>query len=219
LGNANSQSVLNILITAAFPALRSGLAALVESDPALRVIAQCASPFEWGPHIARTDVLILAPLQALSNDWLQSIAQTAPAKPVLLLAQQPLSSLPGFASRVWGLLPFTTSSDEINLALRALSKGLWIAAPDLLPRALLESAETAPTPAGGDFSLIENLTRRELEVLQCLALGFANKEIARRLDISIETVKYHTASIYSKLGVNNRTEAVRSGVRQGLINL
>ena len=67
--------------------------------------------------------------------------------------------------------------------------------------------------------LIEPLTKRESDVLQCLAFGYTNKETARQLHISIQTVKFHISSIYTKLSVTNRTEAVRVGVRQGLVNL
>jgi DNA-binding NarL/FixJ family response regulator len=216
LESDNSKSVLNIVVTAAFPALRAGLSALVESDPALRVIAQCASPLEWGSHIADIDVIILAPLSLPSNEWIQTVQKAAPEKPILLFSQ-PLLTLPNFGSRAWGVLSFTASSDEIHLAIRALNKGLWIAEPALLPHAFGQPGAAQFSPSTNP--LLENLTRRELEVLQCLAQGFANKEIARQLEISIETVKYHISSIFSKLGVNNRTEAVRSGVHQGLVNL
>jgi DNA-binding NarL/FixJ family response regulator len=65
----------------------------------------------------------------------------------------------------------------------------------------------------------EPLTRRELEVLELLALGLPNKAIAARLDISDQTVKSHVASICGKLGAANRTDAVRIAVRRGLITL
>ena len=65
----------------------------------------------------------------------------------------------------------------------------------------------------------EPLTRRELEVLELLALGLPNKAIAARLDISDQTVKSHVASICGKLGAANRTDAVRIAVRHGLITL
>jgi DNA-binding NarL/FixJ family response regulator len=67
--------------------------------------------------------------------------------------------------------------------------------------------------------LIEPLTERELEVLQQLAQGLANKQIALSLGISEHTVKFHISGIYSKLGATNRTEAVRLGVRRGLVVL
>jgi len=63
------------------------------------------------------------------------------------------------------------------------------------------------------------LTPRETEVLQLLAQGLANKQIALALGISEHTIKFHVSSIYAKLGVGNRTEAVRVGARQGLILL
>lgn len=198
--------------------MRAGLAALVESDPAFRVLALCASPLEWGQHTARVDVLLVAPLAALSDEWLQPIQRSLPQTPLLLLSQA-LTVLPVFGTRVWGLLPFTASSDEIHLAVRALSKGLWVAQPGLLPPNTLNRILPGPSAALPPGPLLESLTRRELEVLQCLALGFANKEIARQLEISTETVKFHIAAIYSKLGVNNRTEAVRAGLQHGLVNL
>jgi DNA-binding NarL/FixJ family response regulator len=66
---------------------------------------------------------------------------------------------------------------------------------------------------------VEALTEREAQVLQKLAQGMANKQIAAALGISEHTVKFHVSAIYSKLGATNRTEAVRIGVRQGMIIL
>jgi len=61
------------------------------------------------------------------------------------------------------------------------------------------------------------LTRRELDVLEALANGLSNSEIASRLFLAEQTVKYHLSNIYKKLGAKNRTEAVRMAVRQGLV--
>ena len=63
------------------------------------------------------------------------------------------------------------------------------------------------------------LTRRELGVLQLVAHGLGNKEIASELGISTHTVKYHLASLLAKLGVHTRTEAVTIGLRKGLVPL
>jgi DNA-binding NarL/FixJ family response regulator len=80
-------------------------------------------------------------------------------------------------------------------------------------------AEHGHHDAPDDDWIEQPLTRREMEVLQLLAEGLPNKSIAERLDISDQTVKFHVASISSKLGASNRTDAVRLGLRRGLITL
>ena len=64
-----------------------------------------------------------------------------------------------------------------------------------------------------------SLTFRELDVIKLIARGCLNKEIADRLDVTEGTVKSHTSALFSKLGVSNRTEAVREAVRRGLVRL
>ena len=75
--------------------------------------------------------------------------------------------------------------------------------------------EAADAPAVGDVSV----TPREAEVLQLLADGLANKEIGARLQISAHTAKFHVESLLKKLDAANRAEAVREGIRRGLIGL
>src|SRR5262252_9203723 len=74
-------------------------------------------------------------------------------------------------------------------------------------------------PSPDDDGFDEPLTAREVQVLELLAEGLANKAIATRLGISDQTVKFHVASISGKLGASNRTDAVRLAVRRGLITL
>jgi DNA-binding NarL/FixJ family response regulator len=76
-----------------------------------------------------------------------------------------------------------------------------------------------PSRAHDDGPRLESLTPREIEVLEGVAQGLPNKAIADRLGISDQTVKFHVASISGKLGAANRTDAVRRGVRRGLITL
>ena len=89
--------------------------------------------------------------------------------------------------------------------------------------AYLLAASPSATPAAladGDVEesvFIEALTPREVEVLEVLAEGLPNKAIARRLSISDQTVKFHIAAICSKLGVHNRTGAVRVAIQRGII--
>lgn len=77
----------------------------------------------------------------------------------------------------------------------------------------------APIVTDDESELVEALTARELDVLELLAEGLPNKVIGERLGISDQTVKFHVASITGKLGAANRTDAVRLGVRRGLIAL
>jgi LuxR family maltose regulon positive regulatory protein len=79
--------------------------------------------------------------------------------------------------------------------------------PAYADRVLAAFSGDLPAAAGGDKALPEPLTPREIEVLELLAAGLTNREIADRLVISAETVKKHTGNIYGKLGVSNRTEA------------
>ena len=88
---------------------------------------------------------------------------------------------------------------------------------------LAGAAILLPAPAASadddDVPLPELLTPREIEVLELVAEGLANKAIAERLGISDQTVKFHMASISGKLGAANRTDAVRRAVRRGLVTL
>ena len=77
----------------------------------------------------------------------------------------------------------------------------------------------APEGRTEEEAMPEPLTPREIQVLELLAEGLANKAIAERLAISDQTVKFHVASISGKLGAANRTDAVRRAVRRGLITL
>ena len=100
--------------------------------------------------------------------------------------------------------------------MHAVHEGLLVGAPALLvpwlPRLLVdETPDAEPLP--------ERLTERELQVLQLLAQGLANKQIALALSISDHTVKFHVAFDLRQAGAANRTEAVRMGVQRGLVSL
>jgi DNA-binding NarL/FixJ family response regulator len=70
-----------------------------------------------------------------------------------------------------------------------------------------------------DQEQVEGLTPRETDVLQLVATGLSNRAVAERLHVSDETVKFHLASIFGKLGASNRTDAVQRALRRGLIPL
>jgi DNA-binding NarL/FixJ family response regulator len=94
----------------------------------------------------------------------------------------------------------------------AAAQGLVVLDPSLSNPALLARDPSSP-------SLVEELTPRELQVLELLAEGLPNKVIARRLGISDHTVKFHVNAVLGKLGAQSRTEAVVRATRLGLILL
>jgi two-component system, NarL family, response regulator YdfI len=104
------------------------------------------------------------------------------------------------------------SFDELSSALLAAVEGLTVLGPDIAKTL----AERLPHSHARQRS-VEELTDRELKVLELLAEGISNREIAARLGISEHTVKFHISSILSKLRASSRTEAVTYGIRQGLI--
>ena len=82
-----------------------------------------------------------------------------------------------------------------------------------------ESLVALPDTAADAEALVEPLSARELEVLRRMAEGLANKQIARELEISEHTVKFHVNAVLGKLGAQSRTEAVVRATRAGLILL
>lgn len=125
-----------------------------------------------------------------------------------------LSDAPGERSflrrqvRAW--LPANASPEELTAAIVAAVQRLVTLTEEQTRRWLHVESED-------DEGVPEALTARELEVLRMLADGLGNKEVAERLGISGNTVKFHVAQILAKLGVGSRAEAVATGMRRGLV--
>lgn len=126
---------------------------------------------------------------------------------IILGAEHPSMPRLWARSTPWGVLPLEVSSEELCAAVRAVAAGLVVGA-----RPLLTTPDTLEVVHGP-------LTEREVEILGLLSRGLANKQIAVQLGISEHTVKFHVSSIYTRLNVANRTEAVREGLRNGWITL
>ncbi|MEA2175586.1 MAG: hypothetical protein QOD00_3178 [Blastocatellia bacterium] len=130
------------------------------------------------------------------------------------------------AGVVRAVIPRAASSDELIAAVQAVSAGL-VALDTETFNALLSTVDdmvdgppgTRPVeePLTSGEPEIDALTPREREVLEMLAEGLSNKEIAWRMKISEHTVKFHVASIFDKLDASTRTEAVMQGIRKGLV--
>ena len=108
------------------------------------------------------------------------------------------------------------SSDELDALRRRLAADPNL---EIVDRAELAEAVITLPPARRTEPVIESLTTREQDVLALVADGLSNREVAHQLAISEHTVKFHLASIFGKLGVSTRTEAVQKGVRLGVIQI
>jgi DNA-binding NarL/FixJ family response regulator len=199
--------VIRVLLNVPSPALRAGLRALLSSDKTVSIINDSLDVEN------EADVVITSASPALFS-----------TPPATLHANNGLGDSPSAATLfltddqvnvremrrlfgTWGVLPSDASAEELTAAVHALSQGLIVGTSTLL----FES-ESEPLSHGP-------LTDRESEVLGLLSKGLANKQIAVTLGISEHTVKFHVSSIYTKLNVTNRTEAVREGLRGGWIAL
>lgn len=119
-----------------------------------------------------------------------------------------------------GYLLKTAETEELVKAIHAACAGQSALDPAVARKLVTQftsgkSLTDVLTPqASGDY---DGLTERELEILSCVGRGLTNKEIGQRLFISDRTVQAHLSNIFSKLGVNTRTEAVMRAVRKGWI--
>ena len=116
---------------------------------------------------------------------------------------------------VRGILPRWSADYEIRAAIAAAADGLIVLHPDFAERGLAVS----PPPLREADPAGEALSPREHEILQLLAAGLGNKQVAAQLKISEHTVKFHVNSIFNKLNASTRAEAVAIGARRGLILL
>ena len=208
--------MIRVVILAQTLAVRAGLRALLTTDERLEVAAEAATLAELGMLPPETDILVALAEAAPRLDLEDITKEIEPAPAVLLLTDEPFEArfLAGLPLRAWGLLPLDSSEEELLAAIHALHQGLVISTPAVMQPLIRQAKAANP-----EEYLVEELTVREMEVLELLADGLANKQIALELEISEHTVKFHVSSIYTKLGAANRTEAVRIGARLGLIVL
>ncbi|MGB7873485.1 MAG: response regulator transcription factor [Anaerolineales bacterium] len=197
--------MIRVAILAPALALRVGLREVFRGLEDVEVVADASSLDE----LPEADVLVLT-----SPDYLSDLDEDSPA--VLLLTDDQSAAAQLMGLPVWGVLSLDASPEELSAAVRALGEGLWTGSPALL-QTLLERQPMFAIEDGDP--IVDPLTPREREVLQLAAEGLANKQIALSLEISEHTVKFHLSSLYTKLGVTSRTEAIRSGARRGWVVL
>ena len=197
---------LRVLVVSTSPLLRAGLGSIAQ-------VAAVASTMEEAGTLAtdiRPDLMIVECDERTVQDV---IAVAGDSPPMLLLAAESNPAWVSDALRagVRGVIPRDAPEAEIVAAIEAAAAGLIVLDPRWLNGALASHVSLN--------TRTEALSPREIEVLRLMAEGASNKTIAWRLNISEHTVKFHINSIFSKMGVSSRTEAVMGGLRAGLVPL
>jgi len=204
-----------LLVVAADPLSRAGLATLLGEQPGLQVVGQVneGETLAADVDLYRPDVIVWdlgwEPEENLT--WLEELAGEGEA-PILALIPDEEPAVAAWSAGARGLLFRDAAVERLLAAIKAVAQGLAAIEPDLL-------ADIGPIESLEDSASVEELTPREIEVLQLLAEGLANKAIAQQLKISEHTVKFHVNAIMSKLGAQSRTAAVVRATRLGLIML
>lgn len=211
--------MIQLAIFSPIPALRAGLRALLSDEAGLSILGVAARQEDLADRLDQATVIV-----ATTGGLDLNGEGLAAGQALLWVTDTPdaelVAALEGLELRAWGILPPDATAEMLQAAVRALAEGLIVAPPEALSAALqTKPGQTAPGLQAGDAQALDPLTGRENDVLQLLATGLTNKQIALALNISEHTVKFHVSSIYSKLGVSNRTEAVRKGARAGWLPL
>lgn len=208
-------SAKRVLVVARSPVVRAGLESLLARTGDYTILGSATLPnlvSDAAP--AEPDVIVLA----FDGDGEAALARElaghgAPLPPLVVIGEEPVAEWGPRALRLGarGVLSQASGAAELAAAIEAVAAGLIALPPELIGSV----AARAPRLA----EAAQALTAREVEVLGLLAAGLGNKTIAGRLGISEHTVKTHVTSLFAKLGVSTRAEAVAVAVRQGLLML
>lgn len=208
--------MIRVIVFATSPVVRAGLSAVITTNQKMTVVGS-ESKLDLLPKSVeqlQPDVLLLDNPQQSAWETLQLIQQQQDSLANIILVEnlESINLEMVLHSGVRGILPSTSTESEIIAAIEATSFGLVVLHPDILELLSLPKKEKLDNP-------VQTLTPREIEILVMVASGLGNKTIAKHLQISEHTVKFHISSIFQKLSVSTRTEAVTVGVRLGLILL
>lgn len=176
------------------------------------------------PSRVRTDqpdAIVIVTEEFTDSAWRErsSLREVFSTTPTLLLVGKVDASLKLRAARfhIRSILPLDLTTDQLLAAIWATVAGLTVTLDASSSEEDEYSGWHATDERFVEETLAEHLTAREIDVLRLMALGYGNKEIALRLNISEHTVKFHVSSVLAKLGASSRTEAVTIGIMRGLV--
>ena len=200
---------ISVLIVTQSAEIRARLRADLAAAPHLELREESAG------SAAAPDVVILDPEPFADSSSPGPPYAPATARTLILtdrLSEEWAGEL--LSSRAAGAIARSARPTEIIAAIESVAAGLIVFSPGLLAGTEPQRVPARKPPSG---ELHDPLTPREVDVLRMLSDGLSNKEVARRLHISEHTVKYHLSSVFGKLGVSSRTEAVMVGIQRGII--
>jgi DNA-binding NarL/FixJ family response regulator len=207
---------IRVLITDDHGVVRQGLRMFLSLDPDVDVVGE-AENGEEALNMARElhpDVVLMDLLMPVMNgiEATEAIRAELPEVEVVALTSvlEDVSVTGAVKAGAIGYLLKDTQAEELHRAIRGAAEGRVQLAPEAAAK-LMREVRAPESP--------EALTQRETEVLKLLALGKANKQIARDLFVEEKTVKTHVSSILRKLGVKSRTQAALHAVRTGLVRV
>jgi DNA-binding NarL/FixJ family response regulator len=201
------------------PILRRNLKRLPRDEPAVVLVGIFDQPSSFPEPVSRdrVDVLLAdTPTQELLAEYRGR--NRGIALVVLLDGTEKEDIVRALSAGARAVFDRSASHNEIIAALKAVTAGLIVVAPQLLTT-LFKEAPFADALSRVNDAGHARLTSRELEVLAAMADGASNKVIARRLGISFHTAKFHVAAILAKLDADSRTEAVAKAAQLGLVML
>jgi DNA-binding NarL/FixJ family response regulator len=207
--------IIRLVITDDHLVVRDGLRGMLESQPDFKVVAEASNGLEAVSLVNElVPEVVLMDLRMPVMDGVTAIREIRSSQPdvqilVLTTYDSDADILPAIEAGATGYLLKDTSREELYAAIRATARGESVLAPGVAAK--LIGRMRAPAE--------EKLTSRELEVLQLVAEGASNKDIASSLHISQATVKSHLIHIFGKLGVSDRTAAVTVALQRGIMRL
>ena len=212
-------TTIRILLADDHPIVRDGLRAILGTQPDFEVVGEAAHGTEV---LRQVDVLqpdlLLLDLEMPRMDGVETLRQLRAAHPqvrVLVFTAFDTDEriMGALRAGAQGYLLKGTPREELFAAIRIVHDGGSLLQP-IVAAHLIRRVVDPPSPA-----VHESLTPREHEVLELLAQGLQNKEIAAALAITQRTVKFHVSAVFHKLGAGNRTEAVTIAAQRGLVRI
>lgn len=207
---------IRVFVVDDHPIVRRGIRDLLETEPDFLVVGEAVNGQEAVAGAAATapDV-VLMDLVMPALDGIEATRQIKARQPevkILVLTSFATDDkvFPAIKAGALGYLIKDTGPDDLLQAIRQVDRGEPTLHPTIAQKLLLEIAQPAERP-----SIPDPLTEREVEVLQLLARGLSNQEIADRLVLSVTTVYSHVSNILSKLHLATRTQAALYALREG----